>query len=313
MKFYERKEIKDIHSYLRLVFNPQDQVAFGRIVNVPSRKLGEKSVEGLRNFMNSRNLDFVAAIAGIAEAEEVGSAAKRAFGEFASLFTGLSDLSRDVCVKDLMDAVVKRTKYEDYLRGEYSKEEVEGKLENVKEFLNMASRYDGLEPRESLSLFLEDIALITDQDRSEETGGVSLMTIHLAKGLEFPNVIIAGAEEGLFPHSRSLMEAKAIEEERRLMYVAMTRAKKKLFITRARERYTFGNYSANPASRFLKEIPEHLVVKADPQPKYTFGSFGNSGGFGTGGTGGGGYGAKSTGTPAYSWLSGGSTGESQEE
>lgn len=181
-----------------------------------------------------------------------------------------------------MDAVVKRTKYEDYLRGEYSKEEVEGKLENVKEFLNMASRYDGLEPRESLSLFLEDIALITDQDRSEESGGVSLMTIHLAKGLEFPNVVVTGAEEGLFPHSRSLMEAKAIEEERRLMYVAMTRAKKKLFITRARERYTFGNYAANPASRFLKEIPEHLVTKAEPKPKYTFGSFGNSGGFNAG-------------------------------
>ncbi|MFZ3233570.1 MAG: UvrD-helicase domain-containing protein [Patescibacteria group bacterium] len=313
VKFYERKEIKDIHSYLRLIFNPQDLVAFTRIINVPSRKLGEKSVEGLRNFMNAQNLSFSEAIERIAEAPEIGPAAKRAFAEFGSMFAGLAEISRTACVKDLMDAVVKRTKYEDYLRNEYSKEEVEGKLENVKEFLNMASRYDGLEPRESLSLFIEDIALITDQDRTDEVGGVSLMTIHLAKGLEFPNVVIAGAEEGLFPHSRSLMEAKAIEEERRLMYVAMTRAKKKLFITRARERYTFGNYAANPASRFLKEIPEHLVVKADPQPKYTFGSFGNSGGFSAGGSGGGGYGAKSAGSSAYSWLNGGSTGESQVE
>jgi DNA helicase-2/ATP-dependent DNA helicase PcrA len=288
VKFYERKEIKDVLSYLRSVFNPSDLVAFSRIVNVPSRKLGEKSVEGFRNFMESHHLDLTQALADVETADGIGPAAKTAFAAFSNLHSELRQLSERAGVKDLMDAIIKRTKYEDYLRGEYSKEEVEGKLENLKEFLNMASRYDGLEPRESLTLFLEDVALITDQDRSTETSGVSLMTIHLSKGLEFSNVVIAGAEEGLFPHSRSLMEAKAMEEERRLMYVAMTRAKKRLFITRARERYTFGNYSANPGSRFLKEIPEHLVVKVDPTPKYSFGNLGSSA------------------TTGYSWLKGSS-------
>ncbi len=284
VKFYERKEIKDVLSYLRFVFNPADMVAFSRIVNVPSRKLGEKSVEGFRNFMEFRGLDFATAVSRIAEADEVGTAAKAAFARFGELHSGLVELSRNACVKELMDAVIKRTGYEEYLKGEHSKEEFEGKLENLKEFLNMASRYDGMEPRESLSLFIEDIALVTDQDRSEGEGGVSLMTIHLAKGLEFENVVISGAEEGLFPHSRSLMEPKALEEERRLMYVAMTRAKKRLFVTRARERYTFGNYNANPPSRFLKEIPEHLTTKILPEPKYSFGAS-------SGGTG-------------YSWLKG---------
>ena len=139
----------------------------------------------------------------------------------------------------------------------------------MEEFLNMATRYDGLLFPENLALFLEDIALITDQDRDNDqisppdkgnTGGsVSLMTIHLAKGLEFPTVFITGAEEGLFPHSRSLLEASAIEEERRLMYVAITRAKYSLYISRAHERYTFGNYSANPKSRFVKEIPAEYI------------------------------------------------------
>ncbi len=173
----------------------------------------------------------------------------------------------------------------DYLQAEYSKEESEGKEENLREFANMASRYDGLEPREALSMFLEDIALITDSDREEKGENlVSLMTIHLAKGLEFKNVIIAGAEEGVFPHSRSLQDSKQLEEERRLMYVALTRAKKTLFITRARERYSFGTYSANPRSRFIKEIPEHLLESKRVEPEYRFGSMFSSSTFGTSAT-----------------------------
>lgn len=131
-----------------------------------------------------------------------------------------------------------------------------------------------MDPSEALMIFLEDIALITDSDRDEpgQNNFVSMMTIHSSKGLEFENVIIAGAEEGLFPHSRTLMEPKEIEEERRLMYVAMTRAKCTLTITRARERYTFGNYSANPASRFLKEIPEEFIERKEIEVKNFFGS-----------------------------------------
>lgn len=167
-----------------------------------------------------------------------------------------------------MDNIIKRTGYEAYLKAEYAEEEFEGKMENLAEFLNMASRYDGLIYPENLASFLEDIALITDQDRDQEdkqkedTGFVSLMTIHLSKGLEYPQVFIAGAEEGIFPHSRTLVDSSQLEEERRLMYVAITRAKHQLYISRAHERYTFGNYSANPKSRFIKEIPvEFLEVE----------------------------------------------------
>lgn len=202
-----------------------------------------------------------------------------------AIYQDLREFSQSKSVRETLDMVVKRTAYIDYLVYEYGKEEAEAKEENVKEFSNMASRYDGLDPREGLSMFLEDIALITDSDR-EESGEnlVSLMTVHLAKGLEFTNVIIAGAEEAVFPHSRSLMEPKQLEEERRLMYVAMTRAKKRLYITRARERYNFGTYSANPRSRFLKEIPEHLLETERIEPEYRFGSsFGNQ--YGTAGVG----------------------------
>ena len=158
-----------------------------------------------------------------------------------------------------MDHLIKRSRYDEYLSEEYGQEEAEEKMGNVTEFMNMASRYDGLLFPENMANFLEDIALITDQDKENDGSAkeaVSLMTIHLAKGLEFPNVIIAGAEEGVFPHSRTLLDSSALEEERRLMYVAITRAKRMLYISRAHERYNFGNYSANPKSRFVKEIPD---------------------------------------------------------
>lgn len=186
-----------------------------------------------------------------------------------------------------MEAVINKTQYESYLREGLSEEEFEGKMDNLKEFLNMASRYDGIEYPENLAMFLEDIALITDQDRAqddeEDAGYVSLMTVHLAKGLEFPQVFIAGAEEGIFPHSRSLLESMALEEERRLMYVAITRAKEKLFISRAHERYTFGDYSANTKSRFIKEIPdEYILAPEKKEERNIFGGSGNGlSGFGS--------------------------------
>lgn len=199
----------------------------------------------------------------------------------------MRNIAKESSVQTLMEAVIQKTGYEAYLKEGLSEEEYEGKLDNLAEFLNMASRYDGILYPENLAMFLEDIALITDQDREQDdkndAGFVSLMTVHLAKGLEFPQVFIAGAEEGIFPHSRSLMESAALEEERRLMYVAITRAKEKLFITRAHERYTFGDYSANPKSRFIKEIPEEYLDmpkrKTDANSIFgsssTFANFGN--------------------------------------
>ncbi len=268
MKFYERKEIKDILAYMRLVFNPNDMMSLKRIINVPSRKIGEKSLENFLDVLTREHLSLDA----FAENEfllgSLTGIGAKGIQSFCLTYRFLRELSRTGSVWEVMEVMIKRTNYLEYLKGEYTEDEYEGKVENVEEFLSMASRYDGMLYPENLATFLEDIALITDQDRDNEQWTVnheqwvwfvSLMTIHLSKWLEFPTVFIAWAEEGIFPHSRSLLEASAIEEERRLMYVAITRAKETLYITRAHERYTFGNYSANPKSRFVKEIPWDFI------------------------------------------------------
>lgn len=266
VKFYERKEIKDILAYMRLIYNPMDRMSLRRIINVPSRKIWAKSLENLENILDRELMS----IADLAENDMILGSLSGIWAKwiqnFCIIYRELRKIAINNSVQTVMEAVVNKTQYESYLREWLNEEEFEGKMDNIEEFLNMASRYDGIEYPENLSLFLEDIALITDQDRSEDNkedaGYVSLMTVHLAKGLEFPQVFVAGAEEGIFPHSRSLMESMALEEERRLMYVAITRAKEKLFITRAHERYTFGDYSANSKSRFIKEIPnEYLDIK----------------------------------------------------
>ncbi|MFA6091220.1 MAG: 3'-5' exonuclease, partial [Candidatus Gracilibacteria bacterium] len=278
VRFYERKEIKDILAYMRLIFNPLDTMSLRRIINVPSRKIGEKSVETFLHYVHNFHAPFSDVIEGIDEMDELTPQARRGIAGFGTIYNELTIYLQNHSIKEMMEEIIKRTQYVDYLRHEYGETESESKEENLKEFANMASRYDGLESREALMMFLEDIALITDSDRDEpgQNNFVSMMTIHSSKGLEFENVIIAGAEEGLFPHSRTLMEPREIEEERRLMYVAMTRAKHTLTITRARERYTFGNYSANPASRFLKEIPEEYIERKEIVVKNFFGNLGNT-------------------------------------
>ncbi|MDD2892203.1 MAG: 3'-5' exonuclease [Candidatus Gracilibacteria bacterium] len=277
-RFYERKEIKDILAYMRLIFNPLDTMSLRRIINVPSRKIGEKSVETFLEYVHNFRAPFSEVTEGIDEMDELTPQARRGIAGFSSLYIELIEYLQTHSIKELMEEVIKKTQYIEYLRHEYGEGESESREENLKEFANMASRYDGMDSREALMMFLEDIALITDTDRDdpEQNNYVSMMTIHSSKGLEFENVIIAGAEEGLFPHSRTLMEPREIEEERRLMYVAMTRAKRTLTITRARERYTFGNYSANPASRFLKEIPAELTEVKALEVKNLFGGFGSN-------------------------------------
>jgi DNA helicase II / ATP-dependent DNA helicase PcrA len=270
VKFYERKEIKDILAYIRIIFNPLDTISLKRIINVPSRKIGEKSLENFTEIMDREHMD----ISQIAEepmiVELLSWIGANGIKSFVSLYKLLRDISQTESVATLMEAIIRRTSYDEYLKNEYGEDEYEGKLENLEEFVNMASRYDGMPYPENLASFLEDIALITDQDRNNEKWesensewSVSLMTIHLAKGLEFPHVFIAWAEDGIFPHSRTLMDVREIEEERRLMYVAITRAKTHLYISRAHERYTFGNYSANPKSRFVKEIPSEYLEQEE--------------------------------------------------
>jgi DNA helicase-2/ATP-dependent DNA helicase PcrA len=273
VKFYERKEVKDTLAYLRLLHNRSDRIGFIRIINVPSRKIGEKSLEQVLDVADDIGADPITAIRHGVDMGIFTGTLRTTLGNFYLMYESLADTARTCSVVELIEALLKQVKYREYLELEYGKEDAENRLDNLKELANLASRYDGMLGGEGLAVFLEDIALITDADR-DATGEevVSLMTVHLAKGLEFTNVVISGAEDGLFPHSRTFLEPKELEEERRLMYVAITRAKQRLYITRARERYRFGTYSANPRSKFIKELPAELMESQVIEPKYQFGA-----------------------------------------
>ena len=202
----------------------------------------------------------------IDEIPELRTAAKTALREFANLMNEIENTAKELPVRLLIEKILQVVRYQEYLEENFSPPEVEARMDNISELKNLSSRYDDLPPGESLMHFLEDISLITaEQADNSDDPKVVLMTAHSAKGLEFDHVIIAGAEEGIFPHSRTLFEPIELEEERRLWYVAMTRAKKKLVITRANERYSFGTYTSNIASRFVGEIPAEYSESHKPK------------------------------------------------
>lgn len=256
MKFYDRKEIKDIIAYLRIILTPTDGQAWKRIINVPPRKIGPTTVERTMYYVEKKNINYLELESSIDVIPDLRGAAQTALKNFYTLLREIIQSVKELPVRLVINKILEIIHYQEYLEENFSPPEAEAKMDTINELKNLASRYDTLPPEESLMHFLEDIALITaEQENDEETDKVILMTAHSAKGLEFEHVIIAGAEEGLFPHSRTLFEPDELEEERRLWYVAMTRAKKKLVITRATERYSFGTYTSNIASRFVGEIP----------------------------------------------------------
>lgn len=273
VKFYERKEIKDILAYLRILSNPNDHISFKRIINVPSRKIWTKSVQTIFSYAENYNINLLEVLENASEMTEITPQARKSAHDFFVIYSDMLSYIKEHSVAESIGYILKRIAYEEYLREEYSTEEFESKKDNLNELMNLASRYDWISPEDALNMFLEDIALITDADREDsenESAKVSLMTIHLSKWLEFDNVFLAWSEEWVFPHSRSFTDSKQLEEERRLMYVAMTRAKKNLSIFRARERYSFWNYAANPRSRFLSEIPEENIENFTCEKKYSF-------------------------------------------
>jgi len=273
MKFYDRKEIKDILAYLRVILNPDDPVSFMRIINTPSRKIGAKSLEILSNYRENFGIWFFPVLENIDEIEELRPAAKEALKWFDVLFRELYALSRNLWVSELIAEIITKTWYEEYLRSQFSDDEYTSKIENLTELKNVASEYQGLSPREALSLFLEEVALISDLDKSDNAhNSVTLMTIHTAKWLEEKNVFVTGLEDGIFPHSRTHSNMRELEEERRLMYVAMTRAKERLYLTRAKERFFFWDYIRNPESRFVAEIPEKYIEKEEIGWGFSFSS-----------------------------------------
>ena len=276
LKFYDRKEIKDMLCYLRVILNINDPVGFKRIINTPARKIGAKSLEVLDGYRENFWISYFQIIENIDEVEDLRPQARESLKYFWNMFQWFFKASQELSPSVLLWKIIDETRYIEYLREQFSDDEYISKKENLDELRNVASEYDGLAPREALSLFLEEVSLISEkQPRSEdgeEENYVTLMTIHSAKWLEEKRVFVTGLEEGMFPHSRTLMKPQELEEERRLMYVAMTRARDELFLTRAKERLYFWDYVRNPESRFIGEIPEEYLETTEVWGWFSFSS-----------------------------------------
>lgn len=263
-KFYDRKEIKDILAYLRLVSNPDDDISFTRIVNVPKRGVGATSLEKIASYAAINGLSFFQAIQ---QVDFIGVSAKaaNALDSFRQMIENLTNMQDYLSITELTEEILDKTEYREMLKTEKSIE-AQSRLENIDEFLSVTKNFEQKSEDKTLVAFLTDLALIADIDqldqKEEESGGkdaITLMTLHAAKGLEFPVVFLMGLEEGVFPHSRSLMEEAEMEEERRLAYVGITRAEQELYLTNAKMRTLFGRTNMNPESRFIAEIPDDLL------------------------------------------------------
>lgn len=264
IKFYERKEIKDLLAYLRLVANPNDDLSFARVVNVPKRGIGASSLDRLADYALRHDLSLMQAVK---EIEETGVAAKaaKALTAFSELIFNWSKMQEYLSVTELVEEVLDKSGYRAELVNEKTLE-AQSRLENLEEFLSVTKEFEESNDDKSLIAFLTELALDSDYGTDEETAaptgeGVTLMTLHSAKGLEFPIVFIAGMEESVFPHFRALSDEEEMAEERRLAYVGITRAEKKLYLTNAQMRTLYGNTNMNRESRFIEEIPEHLIKR----------------------------------------------------
>jgi len=274
IKFYDRKEIKDILAYLRLIANPDDDISLQRVINVPKRGIGSSSVDKIANFAGMHDMSMYQALDAI---ELIGLSPKitKAATEFRNLIRQYSEMQEYLSVTELVEAIIEKSGYEEMLKAEKSIE-AQSRLENIEEFLSVTKNFESTNEDRSLIAFLTDLALVADIDKLDEDGkeadSVVLMTLHSAKGLEFPVVFLIGLEESVFPHSRSLVEEAEMEEERRLMYVGLTRAEQHLYLTNAQMRTLFGRTNMNPPSRFIKEIPEELLEGIMPQMRRSAGS-----------------------------------------
>lgn len=259
-KFYDRKEIKDVLAYLRLLYNPEDSLSLTRIINVPKRNIGATTMEHVAAYAEEQGISLFEALSSTDEIP-VTKRARTSLENFAAM---IFDLLNDIEGKDvlsLIETVIKQTGYGDMLDKEAEHDpQGESRKENVGEFLSVAKDYMDSNPDGNLQDFLENVALVSDVDDFESSESkVTLMTLHAAKGLEFPVVFLTGLDEGLFPHSRTLLDPAQVEEERRLAYVGITRAERQLYVTNATTRTMYGRISAYMPSRFLAEIPPQLM------------------------------------------------------
>jgi DNA helicase-2/ATP-dependent DNA helicase PcrA len=264
--FYQRAEIKDVLAYLKVISSPQDSISLLRIINTPARGIGKTTVEQIEQYALESNLSIWSAIGRMLEAEVFATRGASALSAFERLISELQEEAGKRTVDQLLRLILDRTGYQRMLESEQTPES-ESRAGNLMELLNAGA--DAAERGEGVSEFLDHAALVSDADQVDTTAQVSLLTMHNAKGLEFPFVFIAGMEEGLFPHSRALDTEAQMEEERRLCYVGMTRAEKGLFLSWARYRRRFGGGQPEPGipSRFLKEVPSSLAERLNAGPE----------------------------------------------
>ncbi len=284
MRFYDRKEIKDILAYIRVIYQPEDRTSFLRIVNAPTRGIGAKSLEKFFQWQVSQRFTLEQALRQIQLCTDISG---KAFKSFIQLSNTINDLRAQapqteplesstfiepldtskiaLSVSDFVEAVIRRTQYQEFL--DDGTAQAAERIENVKELMSVAKEYDQV----GLESFLEEVALLSGLDTIDESSdAVTLMTLHAAKGLEFPVVFMVGLEESIFPHSRALFDAAEMEEERRLCYVGMTRAREELFLYHANSRMLYGNSQHNPASRFLSDIDGGETTVSDAPPARPF-------------------------------------------
>lgn len=260
-RFYDRKEIKDIMAYLRLIYQPEDRISFERIVNVPGRGIGTKSLNDFFAWQRDNNYSLEQALENTELIQGMTAKAKQGFSDLNDILKTTRQLTDEITLPNLLDGLIRRLSYYEYLDDKTI--QGESRQENVKELLSVTQEYQDL----GLDGFLEEVSLVSDVDSyNSEQGSVTLMTLHAAKGLEFDVVFMIGLEESLFPHSRALYDQFDMEEERRLCYVGMTRAKRELYLTYASSRMLYGRVQHNPPSRFLSDIDGDFEVD-----KYSFG------------------------------------------
>ena len=258
LRFYDRKEVKDLVAYLRLIVNPDDEVSLRRIINEPKRAIGDATVDLIAAWAQANGLPLFAAVM---DAGDVGlpSRARTAVMGFSQLMLELIETYVDMDPETFVRTLIEKTGYKKQYEADKS-DEGRARLENIEEFVGAVAQYQQQNPEGGLEGFLENVALVSDLDNLPETQRpLTLMTLHSAKGLEFPAVFLVGLEEGLFPTTRAMFDDDKLEEERRLCYVGITRAMKRLFISHARTRTLFGSRQAFERSRFVDEIPPRLI------------------------------------------------------
>jgi DNA helicase II / ATP-dependent DNA helicase PcrA len=258
LKFYDRKEVKDILAYLKVINNPLDSISLERIVNTPRRGIGDASIEKVKEYALRKDVSMYSAMLELDNIEDLTKRAANSLDKFISLMNYFIVSRENTKVSDLINEILEKTGYLKELKDENTPES-KSRIENLEELYSAAVEFEENYEDKSLSMFLERVALVSDQDQISEHGGVTLMTLHTAKGLEFPVVFIAGFEDGIFPHFSAREDYEEMEEERRLCYVGITRAKEHLYLTCAKQRLMFGRTMVNQISPFLEEIPEGLV------------------------------------------------------